>query len=141
MVTVVLPVMPPRTAAMIVEPDETAVARPPALTTAITVFEEAHVTWLIKFWVLASEYVPVAVNCCVAPAKKVGDTGVTVIEVRIGAIVMLRDLVTVWVGLLASLTCAVKLKVPVAVGIPLMAPLVALRVKPRGRDPLMSDQM
>ena len=29
---------------------------------------EPHVTFVVKFWVLPSEYVPVAVNCCVMPS-------------------------------------------------------------------------
>jgi hypothetical protein len=71
----------------------------------------------------------------------VGVAGVTAIEVRLGATVMLRDFDAVWVGLLASLTCTVKLNVPAAVGVPPMAPLAAVRVRPGGIDPLMSDQV
>ena len=55
--------------------------------------------------------------------------------------VMLSDLVAVWMGLPASLTWAVKLTVPVAVGVPVMAPLVELSVRPAGRDPLVIDQV
>jgi hypothetical protein len=56
-------------------------------------------------------------------------------------IVILRDLVSVCMGLLASLTWAVKLKVPAPVGVPLMTPLLAFSVKPTGREPLAIDQV
>ena len=60
--------------------------------------------------------------------------------------VMLSDLSAVRAGLLASVTRAVKLKVPVVVGVPVMAPLLAFSVKAgepggRGRDPGASDQV
>ena len=46
-----------------------------------------------------------------------------------------------WVALwpLASVTLTVKLKVPVAVGVPVRFPL-ALRLMPDGRLPLLTDQ-
>ena len=52
---------------------------------ATVVVAEAQVTWLVMFWVLLSEYVPVAVNCCVPPAWIVGFAGVTAIEFSVGA--------------------------------------------------------
>jgi hypothetical protein len=36
---------------------------------ATAVFVELHVTKLVRFCVLESLYVPVAVNCCVAPLE------------------------------------------------------------------------
>jgi hypothetical protein len=72
---------------------------------------------------------------------KVAGAGVTESEARVGTTVMVSDLVAVCEGLLASLTWTVKLKVPVAVGVPLMAPFAGLRVKPGGSDPLKGDQM
>ena len=59
------------------------------------------------------------------------------------ATVMLSALVVLCTGLLESLTCAVKLKVPVVVGVPVMAPVLAFSAKPagRGRDPEASDQV
>ncbi len=54
--------------------------------------------------------------------------------------VMLKALVAVWTGLLASVTETVKLDVPVAVGVPDMTPVVALSDKPPGSDPLAIDQ-
>ena len=48
--------------------------------------------------------------------------------------VMLSGLVVVSTGLPASLTCATKLKVPVAVGVPLIIPLLELSVRPEGES-------
>ena len=44
-------------------------------------------------------------------------------------------------GLLESVTCTVKLEVPAAVGVPVMAPVEALRLSPAGSEPLVSDQV
>ena len=40
-----------------------------------------------------------------------------------------------------SVTRTVKLEVPAAVAIPLMAPLEGVREKPEGREPLITDQV
>ena len=47
----------------------------------------------------------------------------------------------VWIGLPLSLTDAVKLKVPPAVGVPEMTPVVGVRVSPAGRLPEAIDQV
>ena len=52
---------------------------------------------------------------------------------------MLRLLVAVL--LLTSCTVIVKLLVPEAVGVPVMAPLEAFRLRPAGRLPLVIDQV
>jgi hypothetical protein len=44
-------------------------------------------------------------------------------------------------GLLLSLTVTVKLKLPFAVGVPEMMPLLAARVNPAGRLPEVTDQL
>ncbi len=44
-------------------------------------------------------------------------------------------------GLSASATVAVKLKVPLAVGIPEMMPVPGERLRPAGRLPALMDQM
>ena len=49
-----------------------------------------------------------------------------------------RDLL--WAGLPLSVTVAVKLKVPEAVGVPEMTPLLA-RLRPPGRLPLVMVQL
>jgi hypothetical protein len=62
-----LPETPLSVAMMVVLPGFTAVASPAPVIVATLVFDEVHVTELVMFWVLPLEYVPVAVNCCVAP--------------------------------------------------------------------------
>jgi hypothetical protein len=44
-------------------------------------------------------------------------------------------------GLLESVTVTVKLEVPELVGVPVIAPLEALRLNPAGREPLVSAQV
>ncbi len=47
---------------------------------------EAQVTWLVKFCVELSEYVPVAVNCSVKPFATPGLAGVTAIDSSAAAV-------------------------------------------------------
>jgi len=55
--------------------------------------------------------------------------------------VTLRDLVAVCaVGVVESVTLAVKLNAPEAVGVPEIAPEAALSVKPAGSEPELIDQ-
>jgi hypothetical protein len=54
--------------------------------------------------------------------------------------VIVRDTDLVSTGLLLSLTVAVKVKVPLAVGFPEIAPLLADNVNPVGRLPEVTDQ-
>jgi hypothetical protein len=44
-------------------------------------------------------------------------------------------------GLLESVAVTVKLEVPVALGVPMIAPLEALRLSPVGSEPLVSAQV
>ena len=53
---------------MVAVPAATPVARPLLLTVAADVVDEVQVTCVVIFWVVWSEYVPVAVNCWVTPA-------------------------------------------------------------------------
>ena len=46
-----------------------------------------------------------------------------------------------WVGSPLSVTVAVKLEVPTAVGIPEMVPVVAARFRPAGRLPELIDHV
>jgi hypothetical protein len=62
-VSVVLPLMLPELAWMVVEPVPAAVARPAVLTVATVTAEELHVAVLVRFCVVPSLKVPVAVNC------------------------------------------------------------------------------
>ena len=58
----VFDVTPLCVAVMLLEPIATPVARPLLLMVATALFEEAQVAELVKFWVLPSLKVPVAVN-------------------------------------------------------------------------------
>jgi hypothetical protein len=62
-VRVVLPLMLPEPAWIVVEPVPTEVANPAVLMVATVVAEELQVAVLVRFWVLPSLNVPVAVNC------------------------------------------------------------------------------
>jgi hypothetical protein len=62
-VSVVEPLMLPEVAEMVVLPAETAVARPCALIVAAAGVPEFHIAVDVRFAVLLSLYVPVAVNC------------------------------------------------------------------------------
>ena len=54
---------------------------------------------------------------------------------------MLMPAVAVCAGLELSATWTVKLLVPATVGVPLMTPVDAARLRPAGRRPLRTDQM
>lgn len=66
-VNIVVPEILPNTAVIVLEPTDTGVVNPlkPAalLMEATPALEELQVTMLVKFCVVLSEYVPVAVNC------------------------------------------------------------------------------
>ena len=85
-VSVVEPVTLPLVALIVEVPAFNALARPEALIVAVVVLEDAHVTLLVRFCVVPSLYVPVAVNCCVPPAATDGFTGVTAIELSVAAV-------------------------------------------------------
>ena len=72
----------PDAAEIVVEPAVNVVARPVADTVATPVFNELHVALFVKFCVLLSVYLPVAVNCCCVPATTDGLAGVTAIRKR-----------------------------------------------------------
>ena len=79
-VRVVEPAMEPEVAEIAVVPVPTPVASPSAVIVPTAVFVEFQFTRVVRFWVLPSLYVPVAVNCCVAPLAMEGFVGVTAIE-------------------------------------------------------------
>ena len=54
------------------------------LIVATLVLDELHVTDAVRFCVVPFEYVPVAVNCWVAPMLIEGFAGVTEIDVSVG---------------------------------------------------------
>jgi hypothetical protein len=61
-------------------------ASPALLTVAADVADEVQVTLAVRFCVLPSLYVPVAVNCCVSPAATEAALGLTAIEISTGAV-------------------------------------------------------
>src|SRR5712692_2211946 len=65
---------------MVVLPAASVVAKPAVLMVATVVLVELQVTVLVRFWVLLSLYVPVAVNCCGVPKDTVAEAGETVME-------------------------------------------------------------
>jgi hypothetical protein len=71
---------------MVAVPAALAVARPLLLTVAVDVLDEVQVTCVVIFWVVESEYVPVAVNCWVVPAALLAVAGVTAMEDRVGTV-------------------------------------------------------
>ena len=87
---VVDPDMVPDVAVSVVEPVVVGVANPfdPAalLMVATLVLEELQVAVVVRFWVLPSEYVPVAVNCWVVPRAMLGLVGVTAIDLSVAAV-------------------------------------------------------
>jgi hypothetical protein len=85
-VRVAVPDLPLKVAVMVAEPAALAVARPLLATVAVVVLEELQVTCVVMFWVVESEYVPVAVNCWVVPATLVAVAGVTAMEDRVAAV-------------------------------------------------------
>ncbi len=80
---------PPDAAVIVIEPVPTDVARllEPAvlLIVATDADVELHVTDPVKFCVVLSEKVPVAVNCHVVPRAMLGLVGVTEMDTRVGA--------------------------------------------------------
>jgi hypothetical protein len=77
-VRVVEPSMFPEVAVIVAVPGPLAVAKPLAAIVATFRFDELHVAVVVRFWMLPSLYVPVAVNCCVLPFVIEGVAGVTV---------------------------------------------------------------
>src|SRR5262245_48919206 len=79
-VTEVDPVTEPSVAVTVAEPAATPFTKPLALTVALAIVEDDHVTRSVMSQVLASLFVPVAINCCVVFTGTVGLDGVTAIE-------------------------------------------------------------
>ncbi len=85
-VSTVEPLMEFWAAAIVVVPTEFAAANPKLLIVAAAELDDDQSTWLLRSCVLLSEYLPVAVNCCVVPTASDGFAGLTVMEVSTGAI-------------------------------------------------------
>jgi hypothetical protein len=89
-VSVAVPAMLPDIAVIVVKPAATEVTKPlePAalLIAATAAVDEDQVTAVVKFCVVLSEYVPVAVNCCIVPLRMLGLIGVTAMETSIAGV-------------------------------------------------------
>ena len=84
-VSTVEPVTPPELALIVLVPTPAPVANPPATMVATELGDDVHVTEPVRFCVLLSLKVPVAVNCCVRPFVTDGFAGVTEIERNVAA--------------------------------------------------------
>src|ERR1700682_4322084 len=82
--SVVDPLIVPEVALIVVMPAPALEARPAALIVATDVAEELQVAIAVKSWVLLSEKVPVALNCCAVPSCIEGFVGVTAMEDNVG---------------------------------------------------------
>ena len=116
-------VIPLWVAVMFVEPMATAVSRPVALTLAAAVFEELQVTELVRFWVLPSLKVPVAVSCSVTPKTSELLAPVIVIDCKAAAVTVSVRLFEV-IPLCAALMLADPMPVAVARPVVLMVAVV-----------------
>ena len=91
-VRVVAPAMPPKAAVIVVVPADTDVAIPCEPATLLMVAadgaDELQVTSVVKSCITLFEYVPVAVNCCVVPAREEmpGLAGVTVMATSVAGV-------------------------------------------------------
>jgi hypothetical protein len=88
-VSVVVPEMLPDVAIMVDVPAATPVASPVFDIVALLAFDELHVAEPVIFCVVLSEYVPVAVNCCVALVVMLGLAGVTAIDTSVAVWVVI----------------------------------------------------
>jgi hypothetical protein len=95
-VSAVLPDTAPSVAIMVVLPAERALTRPlvPAalLVVATAVFDDDHVTVVVRSFAVASEYVPVAMNCCCNPLATLALAGVTPIETSTAEVTFMETL-------------------------------------------------
>ncbi len=90
-VAVVVVVTLPAAAVMVVVPVWAATRLPVALTEAVEVEELDHVTELVRFCVLPSVKVPVAVSCWLVPAARLGLTGVIARELRAALVTVMEE--------------------------------------------------
>jgi hypothetical protein len=89
-VNVVEPLIAPVVACIVVVPKPAVVANPcePDASPIVATLgaDELHAAVLVRFCVLASLYVPVAVNCCLVPTAIEAFPGVTAIDTSTGAV-------------------------------------------------------
>jgi len=86
----VVPEMLPDAAVIVVCPVATEVASPlepeALLMVAMAVSDELQVTEAVRFCVVLSVYVPVAINCCVVPRAMFGFVGVTAMDTSVAEV-------------------------------------------------------
>ena len=87
-VNVVEPLTAPSVAPMVEVPIPALVAKPPEVMVALPGVPEAHVTDEVRFSVVLSEKVPVAVNCWVSPLATDGSAGITDMETRLAEVIV-----------------------------------------------------
>jgi hypothetical protein len=71
---------------MVLLPGATPLAKPVLLITATAGFEELQIALSVKFWVLPSLYIPVALNCCVLPFTIDGSAEASDIDVKLAGV-------------------------------------------------------
>jgi len=116
-VSVVPPLMGPDVAVIVDEPTPTPVAKPPVEIVATPVADELHVTLLVMTAVLLSEYVPVAVYCCVVPLAIEVFEGATAIDFNVGAAPVPDRLTDCGLPAALSVTVMAALRAPVTEGV------------------------
>src|ERR1700733_10357251 len=124
-VRVVEPLIAPDVAVMVEVPTAAALARPPVLIVAMVVVPEVQVTVDVKFCVVPSLNIPVAVNCWVAPLAIEGFAGVTAIDCNVAAVTVrvVQPLIVPDVALIVEVPTPVPLARPAAL-------IVAIEVVP-----------
>src|SRR5271163_3447852 len=85
-VRTVEPLIAPDVALIVEVPTPAPVARPAVVIVAVAVVPDDQVTLDVRFCVVPSLNVPVAVNCCVAPLVIEGFAGVTAIDCSVAAV-------------------------------------------------------
>src|SRR5512142_1800740 len=122
-VSSVLPLTVPNVAVIVVVPDAAAaaVARPLVLIVATAGADDVQVAREVRSRVLASEYVPVAVNCCVAPVGTLGFAGVTAMDVSARTFAVAFPLMA---PIVAVIVAVPAVAVADAVARPVAAPMV-----------------
>ena len=109
------------------------------LMVAMAVLLELQVTEFVRFCVLLSENVPVAVNCTVSPGAMVGFAGVTAIETNEAALTVSVRVALPVPPLFVALSVTVD--VPVEVGFPEINPVPLFTVSPAGNPVAIGDSV
>jgi hypothetical protein len=111
------PLTEPEAAEMFAVPCATLVAKPAELIVAVAGVPDDQVAVLVRFCVLPSVYVPVAVNCSVVPGAIDGVAGVTAIDTSVATVVVsvADPLTEPDVAVMVAVPCATLVARPVGV--------------------------